>query len=187
MAQFTKKKQRLEKFENSKVPYHITDISFQIPATGLWKLKGHQTWVASTHARFFLYHTVRNAERKQGTNNAKRNLNNRWAMRQVQLQLKASLFQLQGRNFIRGSGWKIISRMRPENRSASSVQLFWQPPSSNSISQPQQENIPRGATISLKNTYLEFKNLGEKIFKSKSSRQTKNLLLQHDYSITANM
>ncbi len=48
-----KKLQRIEKFENSKVPYHITDISFQTPTTGLWKLKGHQTWVASTHARFF--------------------------------------------------------------------------------------------------------------------------------------
>ncbi len=52
MAQFTKTTKD-RKIRNSKVPYHITDISFQTPATGLWKLKGHQTWVASTHARFF--------------------------------------------------------------------------------------------------------------------------------------
>jgi len=35
MAQFTEKNTKDRKFENSKVPYHITDISFQTPATGL--------------------------------------------------------------------------------------------------------------------------------------------------------
>ena len=81
MAQFTKKNTNVRKIRKQQgtVPYHrylFSNSDYRIVKT-----KRPPNLSCKHSCKIFLYHTVRNAGRKQGTNNAKRNLNNRQAMR----------------------------------------------------------------------------------------------------------